>query len=288
MEEVIRNALASIGDQSPIEAMKQVSGGDINQSYYIKTNKQSYFIKGNEGVPSHFFKVEADGLERIQKTNTINVPHVHYYDEPANGEKGVIVMDWIQQGGKASPEELGRNLALMHKQTADRYGLGHSTFVGELDQPNDWKTSWLDYYRDYRLKPQLHLAINNGRASAQRRSKLEALLGKLEQWIPENPEASLLHGDLWGGNWMADAEGRPYLIDPSVLYGDHAFELAFTELFGGFPSSFYKAYENTFPLPANYEEIKPLYQLFYLLVHLNMFGEGYGGSVDRILRQYAD
>ncbi|MGP4069388.1 fructosamine kinase family protein [Halobacillus sp. B29] len=288
MEKVIRNALHSIGDQTSIESMKQVSGGDINQSYYIRTSKKPYFIKGNEGVPSHFFKVEADGLERIQKTRTIQVPQVHYYDEPENGEKGVLVMDWIQQGGQASPEELGRNLALMHKETADQYGLGHSTFVGELDQPNDWKTSWLEYYRDYRLAPQLHLAVQNGRASAKRRSKLEALLEKLDQWIPEKPEASLLHGDLWGGNWMSDAEGRPYLIDPSVLYGDHAFELAFTELFGGFPSTFYKAYEQTFPLPSNYEEVKPLYQLFYLLVHLNMFGESYGSSVDRILKHYTD
>ena len=125
-----------------------------------------------------------------------------------------------------------------------------------------------------------------GTIKGNRYHLLTKLLERLEEWIPHHPSASLLHGDLWGGNWMNGADGKPYLIDPSILYGDHAFELAFTELFGGFSPSFYRAYEDVFPLPAEYENQKPLYQLFYLLVHLNMFGESYGGSVDRILKRY--
>lgn len=112
------------------------------------------------------------------------------------------------------------------------------------------------------------------------------LLEKLDTWIPNNPKSSTLHGDLWGGNWMTGKGGVPYLIDPSILFGDHEFEMAFTELFGGFSQRFYDAYHSVFPLSPEYETRKELYQLYYLLAHLNMFGESYGGSVDRIVRKY--
>ncbi|GGF21365.1 aminoglycoside phosphotransferase [Halobacillus andaensis] len=287
MRQHIERVVRQMNDHSTIKEIRPVSGGDINEAFYVATENQTYFIKGNQNVPSHFFKAEAMGLEAIRETETAAVPKVYYYDEPAEGEVGMIALEWIEGKESAqSSEILGQKLARMHQHTSNHYGFGNPTFVGELDQPNDWKESWVEYYRENRLRHQYKLALKNGRLGTQRREKLEKLIYQLERFIPASPSASLLHGDLWGGNYLTGADGEPYLIDPSILYGDPSFELAFTELFGGFSSSFYAAYEQISPLRSDYEEVKPVYQLFYLLVHLNLFGESYGPSVDRILQKY--
>ncbi len=287
MKDIIQQGLHQIGDHSSISEIRQVSGGDINQAFYVKTEAKDYFMKGNQNVPPHFFKAEADGLELIRQTDTISVPAVHYYDEPEKGAPGILIMDWINGEKQANtPEMLGTRLAQMHQYEASAYGLNQSTFVGTIPQENEWCDTWTEYYRNYRLRPQMELAVQKNRLDPNRHQRLDQLITLLERWIPEKPSASLLHGDLWGGNWMAGSGGEPFLIDPSIVYGDPAFELAFTELFGGFPDPFYKAYQETSPLPDNYDETQPLYQLFYLLVHLNLFGETYGPSVDRILARY--
>ncbi|MGP4059228.1 fructosamine kinase family protein [Halobacillus sp. H74] len=286
METFIRETLDKLGDSSSIITSKHVTGGDINQTFYVKTESQPYFIKINENVPPHFFRAEAKGLEIIRNSQTIEVPDVYHFDEPQNSEKAALAMEWIETGTSASNDLLGQQVAQMHKQTTDKFGFHGPTFVGELDQPNEWCDSWTEYYARFRLLQQTEVGVANGMIGKQRRIHLEKLIDRLDNWIPSKPNASLLHGDLWGGNWMADSSGTPLLIDPSVLYGDHAFELAFTELFGGFSQSFYDHYKEVFPLPDYYEDTKPLYQLFYLLVHLNIFGEPYGKSVDRILKRY--
>ncbi|UOR11161.1 fructosamine kinase family protein [Halobacillus amylolyticus] len=287
MKPVIQRALEQLNDPGPIKVMQSVSGGDINEAFYVRTSHHEYFIKANTNVPSHFFTVEALGLERIDQTNTINVPKVYHYNEPDEGETGVLIMEWIEEDRQAhSAEKFGQNLAKMHLHPAEQFGLDQPTFIGRLTQDNSWSESWLDYYRENRLQPQLQLAIESSTLPHKRRDKLERLISRLDRWIPHHPSPSLLHGDLWAGNYMIGQKGIPYLIDPSIVYGDHAFELAFTELFGGFPSTFYAAYQEMMPLPFEYEDMKPLYQLYYLLVHLNMFGESYGPPVDRILTRY--
>lgn len=165
-----------------------------------------------------------------------------------------------------------------------QYGLGKPTYIGKLPQTNGWYSDWVEYFRDHRLQLQLDLSVQFNRMNQKRRLKLETLIRDLDKYLPNQPRVSLLHGDLWGGNWITGQAGKPYLIDPSVLYGDHLFELAFTELFGGFSEVFYSKYKEILSLEDYYEEVKPIYQLFYLLVHLNMFGEAYGAVVDRILK----
>ncbi|WP_053218033.1 fructosamine kinase family protein [Virgibacillus senegalensis] len=287
MEQQIRKKLELIGDSSNVQALRQVSGGDINKTYYVRTEEREYFIKGNQNVPPHFFRVEAKGLLYIKETKTVPVPDVLDYDEPENGEVGLLVMDWISGSpSQTTTEQLGRKVAAMHGHQNTQHGFEDETFIGALPQPNGLFDSWLTYYREHRLQPQFHTAVTNGRMPETRRKQMAALLDRLDDWIPSTIPASLLHGDLWGGNWLPGPEGEPFLIDPSVLYGDRLFELAFTEVFGGFPDDFYNAYEELSPLPDYYPEVKPLYQLYYLLVHLNMFGEAYGHSVDRILSKY--
>ncbi|WP_082232594.1 fructosamine kinase family protein [Halobacillus massiliensis] len=287
MRQDIERVLKYLGDSSPVKDIHQISGGDINQAFYVATAEREYFIKGNRNVPSHFFKAEAEGLRLIEETKTIAVPDVYYYDEPKQGETALLVLEWIDGTPEAhTGEVLGRKLAQMHTHQAENYGFGHPTFVGKLDQPNVWKNTWLEYYRDCRLKEQLTIGVKKDTLPLSRQRNLEWLLENLDRFIPETPSSSLLHGDLWGGNYITGSHGEPYLIDPSVLYGDPCFELAFTELFGGFPDDFYKSYQEVTPLPSEYKELRPLYQLFYLLVHLNLFGETYGSPVDKILKRF--
>ncbi|WLR48862.1 fructosamine kinase family protein [Halobacillus litoralis] len=286
MELFIRETLEKVNDTSTVRSIKPISGGDINQSFYVETDRRPYFIKFNENVASHFFQAEAEGLRLIKETGAIRVPDVYHYDCPDGDEKASLVMEWIEKGSLNASHSLGKSLAHMHHHTSEKYGYGKPTFVGELDQTNEWCTAWTEYYRRYRLGGQLEIGMAEGTISGLREERLKRLMDRIEEFIPRKPKASLLHGDLWGGNWMSTRDGEPVLIDPSVLYGDHAFELALTELFGGFPSNFFDQYNTYFQLPDDYQDTKPIYQLFYLLAHLNMFGEMYGSQVDRILKNY--
>ncbi|MFD1413919.1 fructosamine kinase family protein [Oceanobacillus jeddahense] len=285
---MIEEKLKQIGDNSSIQIMTPVSGGDINRAYYIKTEKQAYFMKANQNADSDFFQVEVNGLERIRSTQTIGVPEVFYFDQSSGNQEMVLLMEWIKgEKTAATEQQLGEQLAALHlADGSSQYGLDQTTYVGKLTQTNDWYNNWVDYFRKHRLQPQFDLVIQYNRMNQKRHLKLEKLIRDLDNYLPNQPRVSLLHGDLWGGNWITGQTGKPYLIDPSVLYGDHLFELAFTELFGGFSELFYSSYREVLPLANYYKEVKPIYQLFYLLVHLNMFGEAYGGSVDNILNRY--
>ena len=283
----MQNRLKKIKDHSQIVEQRRVSGGDINDAYYVRTEENEYFVKANINVEPSFFEVEAYGLHTIRQTNTIHVPEVYYYDTVPS-QTLYLIMEWIDGEKSANTDEqLGMDLAAMHLTEAPSYyGLDRLSFVGTLPQENRWYPSWTEYYREKRLLPQLKIGLERGSMPANRRKNVEKLLDRIEDYIPEKPPVSLLHGDLWAGNWMVGPQGIPYLIDPSIVYGDPIFELAMTELFGGFSPVFYRAYQELLPLPDDYEDRKPLYQLFYLLVHLNLFGETYGPSVDRILKRY--
>ncbi|MGD6816454.1 fructosamine kinase family protein [Metabacillus sp. 113a] len=263
-----------------------VSGGDINEAWMLQTETRKYFLKTNREESIDFFHAEADGLKEIASSNAIAVPFVL--------KTGTIdcvpflLMEWIEGRKTEHTEtELGTKLAAMHQTFHTKFGYGSDTYMGKLPQKNGWHGSWVRYYSNERLKPQLELAIGRGHMPVPRRRSMEKLLMNLDRWLGHHPKPSLLHGDLWGGNWMTGESGNPVLIDPSVLYGDHEFEIAFTELFGGFSQAFYSSYQEAFPLSEGYEDRKPLYQLYYLLAHLNMFGESYGRAVDQIISRYA-
>lgn len=153
-------------------------------------------------------------------------------------------------------------------------------------QPNGWHENWTAFYRDHRLAVQADYAEKRGRMPSLRKKRMQNLLERIDELLPKQVEPSLLHGDLWGGNWLAAQGGEPYVIDPAVSYGDRHVDLAFSEYFGGYSAKVYEAYHEHYPISDYYEEIKPLYQLYYVLVHLTLFGESYGGEVDRILQYY--
>src|SRR5690625_3099961 len=242
-------------------------------------------MKFHSNAPKGFFKSEATGLRLLKETGTISVPSfLSYSDQPGNS---FLLLEWIE--GKKTEETdsiLGRKLAELHQCYGRMHGFETDTYIGLLPQPNELNANWLEYYRKNRLGSQIEQGIEKGNIEGKRRKQLEKLSERLDEWVPSFVEPSHLHGDLYSGNWIVGPGGEPYLVDPSFLYGDRHFEIAFTELFGGFPSQFYESYNENYPLRKDYEDVKPIYQLYYLLAHLNLFGETYGDSVDTILHRY--
>jgi fructosamine-3-kinase len=206
-------------------------------------------------------------------------------------DTGFILLEWLAAPPQADRSRaamvLGHQLAALHRTTAPAYGLDHDNYIGATPQPNGWMQSWAAFFRERRLGFQAGLARRNGLLTAERERRLERLLARLDRWIDDrSARPALLHGDLWSGNFIVGPGGAPALIDPAACYGDREADLAFTALFGGFPQSFYRAYEEAWPLPAGWQERRDLYNLYHLLNHLNLFGEGYGGQVDQVLRRY--
>jgi fructosamine-3-kinase len=267
-----------------------VGGGDINHAARLETADTRYFVKWHERPPGRFFECEALGLDLLREANAVRVPDVIGYGSVEESNTAFLILEWIEPGaakGALSAERLGFTLAMQHQTRREFYGLDYDNYIGKLAQPNKRRDSWIAFYRDKRLGAQRKLAKRNGRLPAQRERLLEHLMDSLDQWINEDDcQPSLLHGDLWAGNWMVAEDGQPVILDPAVSYGDREADLAMTALFGGFPPAFYDAYHEILPRRPGHEQRQSLYQLYYLLCHLNLFGEGYGGSVDAILKQY--
>jgi fructosamine-3-kinase len=283
---------------APPDHVQPVRGGDISQAARIAVGTRRYFAKWLTNPPAtptgwpDIFDAEARGLALLGASGGLRVPAVHAHAPVRDGSPAYIVMEWIEPANganrPAAGRELGRRLAEQHRVTAPVYGLDHSNYCGTTPQPNDQSDSWIAFYGQRRLGFQANVADRRGRLPTERRRRLDRVIARLGEWIDEaSVRPSLLHGDLWGGNWLIDAAGAPVLIDPAVYFGDREAELALCHLFGGFPEEFYRAYDAAWsPAPGRAERI-PLYQLYHLLNHLNLFGEGYGSQVDAILRRYA-
>jgi|SRR5699024_1655416 len=284
---IIEQALQQTGDDSggPLK-VKRLQGGEINNCFLVKTKQHSYVIKYHSEAPVHFFKREADGLAHIRSTHSVATPDVYSYRDEIGAS--FIVMEWIDNVKKTitAEEALSERIAALHDTHWDMHGYPAETYVGMLRQPNGLYRNWLAYYRDQRLSNQLDIGVKNDRITGKRRNRLEKLLAGLDKWVPSNVPASFLHGDLWGQNWLLDKDGIPYVIDPSFLYGDRHFELAYMELFGRFSNRFFEVYHSAYPVSDTYHDVKPIYQLYYLLVHLNIFGEIYGPRIDDILKRF--
>jgi fructosamine-3-kinase len=262
-----------------------VAGGDINAAFRWRNAQGArYFVKCNATLGAAAFAAEADGLARLAATASVAVPEPVAHGE-AGGE-GYLVLPWFdaEAGSPQAWSALGRALAALHAHTAPAYGLATDNLMGRLAQANHPHASWPRFWAAERLGAQLRLARDGGRLEARLARCLEALCEESERLCARpGLQPALLHGDLWSGN-VVFTRGRPVLIDPAVYYGDREVELAFTELFGGFPREFYAAYEAAAPLDAGYGRRRAFWQLYPLLVHLNLFGAAYLGGVERAVR----
>ncbi len=279
------------GDGVTIEDSAPVGGGDINEAARLTlSDGRDVFLKHNPSPLPELFEVEARGLAELRRPEALRVPDVYAVGAASDDHPGYILMEWLPESGRRSAEPMrafGQGMAKLHRTTTDAYGLDHDNHIGSLPQRNRQTSRWVDFYREQRLGVQRQIAQERGRLSAEREARLDRLMARLDEFLPDEAELqpSLLHGDLWGGNHLVTDDGVA-LIDPAVYYGHREMDMSFTELFGAFSSAFYKGYDEIWPLRSDYADRKPLYQLYPLLVHLNLFGEAYGGRVDRILKRY--
>jgi protein-ribulosamine 3-kinase len=255
---------------------KPVSGGDISAAWRLAASNGDLFVKTGPLSVFDMFTAEAEGLAEISASGTVRVPKM-----VATGQDeatAFLALEWIEleAGDVAVERQLGEQLAQMHRASADRYGWHRDNTIGLTPQYNPRSDSWIDFYREHRLAYQLKLAAENG-FTGELQDRGSRLLKRLPVYFESAmPDVSLLHGDLWGGNWGCSG-GEPIIFDPAVYYGDRETDLAMTRLFGGFGVSFYEAYESSWPLADGHQERQHLYQLYHVLNHLNLFGSGYLG-----------
>jgi len=263
---------------------RPVGGGDISAAWRINADKQTVFLKTGPAESHEMFLAEAEALRELAKAEAIRVPKV--LGCVTSGRECLLALEWIdfEIADADTERKLGEQLAKQHRVTADRFGWSRDNTIGSTPQPNPWSDDWVAFFGEQRLSHQLELAARNG-FHGELQIDGRTLLDNLGYFFSEYwPEPSLLHGDLWGGNWAA-AGGEPVIFDPAVYYGDRETDLAMTRLFGGFGNSFYEAYEDAWPLAPGSKERVHLYQLYHVLNHLNLFGSGYLTRAQELIRK---
>lgn len=282
IQEQLKNLL-----QTELKAFSFCGGGCINNGGKLVTGRCVYFLKWNnrEKFPG-MFEAEAKGLKLLAVPKVIHIPEVILSGETDHWQ--FLLLEFIDEKEKTSAywHNLGTQLAALHRNTSDQFGLDHDNYIGSLPQINTPVENWIDFFAEQRLDVQIKLAVDTGKIGSDVVNLFNTLRKKLHNLLPlEKP--SLLHGDLWSGNLITDSNGEPCLIDPAVYYGHREAELAFTTLFGGFSHNFYESYKSNFPLIPGYKDRFDIYNLYPLMVHVNLFGGGYASQVVSILRNVA-
>jgi protein-ribulosamine 3-kinase len=284
-DELLHAISARLGAGMPMK-ISPVSGGSINDAYKLQFKNSSCFVKTNETLPyPGMFQQEEKGLQLLKQAGEIQVPEVFAAGE--TGKESFILMEWIE-GGKRQKKffhDFGTRLAKLHKHAEDYFGLDHSNYMGSLQQHNNKHGDWSSFFIEERILPQLKIALDKSLLPANAAKIFETLFKRMPDIFPaENP--SLLHGDLWSGNYITGPDGFAVIIDPAVYYGHREMDIAMTKLFGGFDNEFYTGYNETFPLEKGWESRMDICNLYPLLVHVNLFGAGYAGQVMEILRNF--
>lgn len=276
----------TLGETHQVISTHFVSGGCINNTVKLETDKGVYFIKWNENADEDLFEKEEKGLKLLKSSNTLSTPKV--LGRGRADMKNFLLQEFIQRNAPVSNfwETFGEGLANLHKHTCENFGLDHDNHIGRLAQKNEFKDNWVDFFIENRLEIQLGLAIYNGHIDTSFAKKFRRIYAQLPGILPDEP-ASLLHGDLWSGNFMVGTGGKPFIYDPAVYYGNREIELSFTRLFGGFDRVFYQAYHEAYPLEAGFEDRIDIYNLYPLLVHVNLFGTSYLSGVERTVNRLA-
>ncbi|GAA4915454.1 fructosamine kinase family protein [Mucilaginibacter defluvii] len=269
-----------------VQGYQPVSGGDINRAYRIDTVSMTYFVKvNNKNKFRGMFDAEAKGLNLIASTNTIAVPQIVMQGDA--GDDSYLLLEWLDTKSAAAVDmrELGRQLADMHRVSAEYFGLPYNNYMGSLTQSNRQHSTWTEFFVNERLMPMISMARGKKLLDAGDVALFGRLYNRLAALFDEEPP-SLIHGDLWGGNYLIGSRGKPYLIDPAVSYGHREFDIAMTTLFSGFGNEFYDAYQDAFPLTKDWRQRLNLWNIYPLLVHLDLFGVTYKQQLISSLKGY--
>ncbi len=280
---------AAIGRQ--VVSARAMTGGDINRAYeLVLVDGRHLFAKANDHAERGMFAAEARGLAWLREARALRIPEVVAVSRPDDAQQ-FLVLELVAIGAQAADfdAQLGRGLAALHRHgtRASTFGLDHDNFIGWLPQANAPAATWAEFYRTRRLEPLLRRATDEGLTSSRMRQGFERLFRGFEGRVgPEEPPARL-HGDLWSGNLICDDRGAPCLVDPAVYRGHREIDLAMMRLFGGVSAGVFDAYAEAWPLGDGHRERVPLYQLYPLMVHVNLFGGGYVPSVEAALGKVA-
>ncbi|HHJ20275.1 MAG TPA: fructosamine kinase family protein [Gammaproteobacteria bacterium] len=257
-----------------------ISGGSINEAWQLVGEGRDFFIKTHQAGRLDMFIAEAEGLAEMASSHAIRVPEPVCWGE--GEERSYLVMEYLPLSGPYNAGDFGQRLGQMHHLMQDRFGWHRDNTIGATPQINHWETDWLHFWKTWRLGYQLTLAHRNG-ASRGVLAKGEQLIAEMDGLFPGyQPQASLLHGDLWAGNW-GTMGGETVIYDPAVYYGDHEADLAMTELFGHPGKDFWPNYQEYFAIDPGYAVRRNLYNLYHVLNHFNLFGGGYGGQAERMM-----
>ena len=259
-----------------------VSGGCINNTFLATSETDSkFFIKANSQTPHDFFKAEAEGLKLLSRTNALRIPKV------IDCNNNAICLEYIDSSAKDQSywRKLAQGLLAIHNTTSDKFGLATNNYCGSTPQLNSQMENGYYFFAENRIKYQVKMGVDNKLLSKDDVVAIDKVLNRIEDIVPYQ-SASLLHGDLWGGNIFTDEKGMPVLIDPAVYYGWPETDLAMTKLFGGFSPEFYNAYFEAAKLEQGFEDRVDIYNLYHLLNHLNLFGTVYLGQVRTAYRKY--
>lgn len=309
----LSNAIYDIfGNGCSIVKKEQLFGGDINRAYKLTlSDNKIIFMKSNSIENAAFFPEEEKGLKALKECAAIGVPEVIAHGIDTESQTSFLLLEYLESAPKIKnyAEVLGHELAALHKSETKNfikinfnsqdsskkvsnssisqnfYGFSSDNFIGYTKQINTPTSKWADFFRESRLMPQFKMAEKYFDISTK--TKIEKLLSKIENIIPEPDFPSLIHGDLWGGNVITGPDGKGWLIDPACYVGSFEAELAMTSLFGGFSSAFYNAYDEIIKIPSDFSERIDLYNLYHLLNHLNIFGRSYLSEVIHIINEYA-
>lgn len=276
-ESIERHISKIMGKTTIIESDQSVSGGCINQAYKLTDNhKNQWFVKTNSPLRLAMFEAEEQGLKEITKSHAIKVPKTICSGKSKSFS--YLVLEYVLLNSSINQKETGYQLARMHKSQADAFGWKIDNTIGATTQSNKQHDDWQSFWREERLLFQLDLAHKKGFSTRDYENGLKLVDNLSTFFSTYTPIASLLHGDLWGGNCASDENKQPVIFDPAVYYGDRETDIAMTELFGGFNADFYAAYNNEFPLDDGYTVRKTLYNLYHILNHYNLFGGGYASQ----------
>jgi len=264
---------------------QEIGGGSINNTFKVFSDKHTFFVKTNTTtVFENGFKEEVLGLQFL-KNNSALVPNTILEDTFENSI--YLVLEWVESGKQTTRfwHNFAEQLVKLHQQKSDKFGLDHSNFMGQLPQNNSYFDNFSNFFIENRLKPQVKLAYDSKKIEAKHVAQFEGLYKKIPEIFPiEKPSA--VHGDLWKGNFICSANDNAVLIDPAVSYSHREVDIAMTQLFGGFSEKFYKRYHEMYPLEPCFNLRNNFYNLYPLLIHLNLFGDFYLESIENIITEF--